>query len=157
MAKPLSATERQAIIDLLPTGKSCRDIAGEVGRSKDTVSRIAREVGHTFGRINVARAQEAMRGYGAEARATRLVKLHQRIDRILDRMGEPHTAFNFGGKDNTYEEREFPEPTTDALRQYAAAVAQLTRAEMEIVKHDERGDDDGADVDRWLDHIAGGG
>lgn len=157
MGKPLTPDERQAIIDLLPTGKSCQQIAREVGRSPDTVSRIAKTEGHVFGHPNLARAHEARRAYGAERRAQRLVVLADRIDRILERMAEPHTAYNFGGKDNDYNERTFEEPTTEALDKYAAAIAKLTRAEMEIVKYDERGDADGADVDRWLDVITGGG
>ncbi|MFA9432929.1 MULTISPECIES: helix-turn-helix domain-containing protein [unclassified Egicoccus] len=155
---PLTDNERQRILELVQQGKSYGQVARETGRSQQTVGRIARAAGVAVDQSNLARvvrAQETRRAYGAEARAERLAKLHGRIDRIIDRMGEPHTAFSFGGKDNDYNERRFDEPTSDALRQYAAAVAQLVRAEVDILKYDERGDDDSADVDRWLDHVTG--
>lgn len=156
MGRPIADTERQAILDLLPTGKSCRQIADEVGRSPNTVARVAKSVGHQWGRVNLARAASASKAYGAERRAERLAKIDERISRILERMGQPHTAFNFGGKDNTLATLELDEPDSDALRQYASAVAQLSRAEMEVVKHDERADGDVSAVDDWLRDRIGG-
>lgn len=162
MGKPLAAEKRERIVKLLAQDNppSHGAIAKKVGCAQSTVSKVAKAEGFDTAardQSNLARAHEARRAYGAERRAERLVKLADRIDRIIERMAEPHVAFNFGGKDNDYNERTFPEPTTEAIDKYAAAIAKLTRAEMEIVKYDERGDDDGADVDRWLAEITGGG
>ena len=155
MPKPLSDDERQRIIDLLPTGKSCREIADEVGRSKDTVSRIAQSVGHVFGRINQARAMSAMEAYGAEARAKRLAIAHERMMRILNRMGQPHTRYHFGGKDNTLNQIDLDEPDSDMLRQYASAYASLSQAEAATLRHDNREDQGLPAVEQWLRDLVG--
>lgn len=149
---PLTDDERQRIVDLLDQGRTHGQIAREVGRSRQTVGRVAKATGHDVEQSNlarVARAQETRRSYGAESRAQRLVKIHERIDRVLERMVERHVVFDFT-KDGDYVEHAHDEPTSDAVRQYAAAVAQLSRAEMEIVKYDERGSEDHAAVDEWL-------
>lgn len=141
MAKPLTEEQRQQIIDLLPTGRSCNDIAKQVGRSPDTVSRIAKSVGHAFGHMNLARAHEVRRAYGVEARARRVALAHERMLRILERMGQPHTRYHFGGKDNTLNSVELDEPDSEMLRQYASAYASLSKAEADTLRHDERSDD----------------
>lgn len=156
---PLNEAERQAILDDLMAGKSVNRTARDHRRAPSTVHRIAKAAGHSVEHSNLARvrrAQEARKAYGAEARAERLQVVHERVGRVLERMVERHVVFNFD-KDGGYSQVEFDEPTSDAIRQYAAAVAQLTKAEMDIVRYDERGDDGGADVDRWLSYVAGGG
>jgi hypothetical protein len=150
MAKRLTDAERQEIIDLLPTGASARELAKRTGRSVDTISRIARSVGHEFGRTNLVRAREARSAYGAEARAELAAAAVEEISRLLGDMRKPHVAFSFGGKDNSYNERHFPEPDARSKRELAAAAGALGRMLMDIVRHDERADEVGSDFDEWL-------
>lgn len=156
--QPLDGEERDKIEDGLARNHTYGQIAKNIGRATSTVARYAKSIGHQVQHSNLARvrnANETRKAYGAELRAARLVKISQRVDRILDRMGEPHRRYHFGGKENTLNFVDLEEPDSDMLRQYASSIAQLTRAEMEIVKHDERGDDAGSDFDRWLEQMTG--
>jgi hypothetical protein len=156
MAKALSQEERDEIIDLLPTGKSAREIAALTGRAVDTVSRIARSVGHDFGRPNLARAQEAKSAYSAERRALLAAKLTEEAELLLEQLHEPYTVFNFGGKENTYNEAQFDEPPVDAKFTIIRGAREALRTVLDIDRHDNRNDDNLAAVDQWLRSIVGG-
>lgn len=135
VAKPLTEPERQAIVDLLPTGKSCRQIAAEVGRSVDTVSRIAQAVGHTFGQLNVARAHEARSAYAQEARAEIAQGAAERARKLLAGFeGEQAHVTSMG---------EVVMAPLDAKgeKDRAQAVQMLTRTVLDIDRHDARTDE----------------
>jgi transposase-like protein len=156
VAQPLTPAERQAIIDDLNDGKSVNQTAKDHGRAPSTVSRIGKQAGIdslSKAHSRLARAHAARRAYGAEARAERLAELDRLQRRIMERIVEPASVFSW--HEGMFVSQTFAEPTSDAVRQFAAAIASLSRAEMEVVKYDERGEGDGADVDRWLDHIRG--
>lgn len=153
MAKPLSDAEREQIIDLLHAGESRNDIAARVGRSPGTITNIAREIGHRFGQTNLARAHEARRAYGAEARAATAARLHQEADLLLEQLHRPHLVFNIGGKDNVYTEHELSEPDVGAKLNLIRAAREALRTVLEIDKHDNRGDEVGSDFDRWLEEM----
>jgi transposase len=156
VAKPLTDDERQQIIDLCEQGRSCRDIAAQVGRSHDTVSRIAKEIGHRFGRTNLSRAQEARSAYSAEKRAELAARATERAQEVLERMSGPYLVFNFGGRDNTYEEHTLEEPPTEAVRAMAQTFRDLMRTVLDVDRHDNRNDEGLAAVDQWLRDIVGG-
>lgn len=157
MAPKLSEAERAEIITLIESGKSCNDVAKTVGRSSDTVSRIAREIGWTFGRTNLASAREARSAYSAEKRAEIAASMTEHAERILRQLVEPHTAFNFGGKDNDYNERTFDLPPADAAFTIARTARELVRTVLDIDRHDNRGDTVGSAFDAFLEHMMGGG
>lgn len=141
MAKPLTKKEWKQIDDLLPTGKSCRDIAEEVGRSPDTVSRRAKKKGHIFGRINAERACEARKWYCAESRAKIAARLEEEANLLIDDLHKPFIAFNFGGKENDYNEHHFDEPPTEAKFTIMRAVQSAIRTVTDIVKVDASSSD----------------
>lgn len=157
MAKPLTDHERQAITDLLTANPdlACNEIARRTGRSPDTISRIARQIGHRFGRTSVARAREARSAYSAERRALLAARATERAEELLGAMGEPYTAFSFGGRDNVYSEHVLDVPPVEVRRQIAQAVRDLVRTVLDIDRHDNRADAGNADVDRWLVHVMG--
>lgn len=138
MAAPLTDDERQRIVALLGEGKSARAIADEVGRSTDTVSRIARAIGHDFGRTNLARAQDARSAYCAERRALIAARMTEECELLLDQLHQPHLAYSFGGKDNTYEEHELSEPPVDAKRALIQSARECVRTVLEIDRHDNK-------------------
>lgn len=135
VAPPLTEDERRRIVDLLPTGKSCRQIAAEAGRSTQTVSVIARDVGHQFGRVNVARAQEARVAYDQQARADIAKRAAERARKLLDGFeGDQAHVTSMG---------EVVMAPLDAKgeKDRAQAVQLLTRTVLDIDRHDARTDE----------------
>ena len=155
MAKPLTNTERQAIIDALNAGTPYAQIVKTTGRGKSTISRIAKEIGHQAGRSNLARAQESRSAYTAERRAKIAERLTEEAERLLDELRKPWLAYNIGGKDNTFTGKVLPEPSTTAKRELIQAIRDATRTVIDIDRHDNRADEGGAAVDDWLRDMIG--
>lgn len=157
MAKPLTDTERQAIIDALNAGTPYADIAQTTGRSTSTISRIAQSIGHKAGQTNLVRAREARSAYTAERRAEIAGRLTERVEEIIERMEGEFLVYNFGGSDNTYCEHQLDAPPVDALRAMGQTVRDLLRTVLDIDRHDNRADEGAAAVDQWLREIVGSG
>lgn len=128
MAKPVSADERQRIIEAFATGKSCRQIAREFGRSTTTISHIAKGIDHEFGQINALRAREINQKYGAEWRADVRQQLADEVGRLLADMRKPTLVYSFGGRDNTYAEHELAEPDSRQKHELVRATSTALRA-----------------------------
>lgn len=151
MANPLTPDERTQIADMLKAGHSYTHIANTVGRSRGTVGNIARSIGHTAGKTNLSRAHEARSAYCAERRALLASRLTEEAEKLLDQLHQPHVAYNFGGKDNTYVEHEMSEPGVLEKHKLVQAAREALRTVLDIDRHDNRADDRGtAEVDRWL-------
>lgn len=157
MAKPLTDDERERILELIRAGKGCAEIAREVGRAVDTVSRIAKTIGHQFGKTNLARAHDARSAYSAERRAAIAARATERAEQMLERWEQPYLVFNFGGRDNDYNEHELVEPPVEAKRAMAQTFRDLMRTVLDIDRHDNRADEGLAAVDEWLRGMLGGG
>lgn len=155
MPAPLAPEVRAAILRDLRTGKTRNRIARDRGVSPSTVTKIAGEEGISFDRSLTKSATEAA---AADARAIRAATSRRFLDeanRLLDQMHQPHTAFNFGGKDNTYSEHGFPEPPVDAKRTLITAAAIAYDKHLAQERHDA---DDGSGlsaVDAWLRGMLG--
>lgn len=148
VATKVSDQERAQIAALCEAGKTRNEIAEITGRGTGTISRIAHEIGHDFlaacderTQSTLSRAHEARKGYCAERRAVVAEKLIDEAERLVDEMRTPHVAFNFGGKDNTYEEHEMDEPPIDGKRQLMAAARDAMRTVLDIARVDEKRDD----------------
>lgn len=139
VAAPLTDDERQEILRLIETGKSAHDIAKEVGRSVDTVSRIAKSIGWTFGLSNMAQARASRSAYCAEARAEAAAKAQERLLEILDTFDteRPMVAVTKDGP-----EIVMVGPDARAVRDLASAVQTLQRTVLDIDKHDRPAADD---------------
>lgn len=155
MAKPLDDDERQRIVQLIESGKGCAETAKLVGRSPDTVSRIARSIGWTFGVTNLARAHEARSAYSQDRRAQIAARATERAEEMLEKMSGAYLVFNFGGRDNTYEEHTLDAPPTEAQRAMAQTFRDLMRTVLDIDRHDNRADEGLSAVDEWLRGIVG--
>lgn len=132
----LSDDERQRIIDLLPSGRSCRSIARETGHSPNTVARIAKREGHAWGRVNIARAQEARLAYGAEWRADFAKRLSAKCDELLKDMDSACLVYSFGGRDNVYAEETLARPPHADRLKLMQAVRMAAQTILEIDRHD---------------------
>jgi transposase-like protein len=138
VAAKLSDDERQRIIELCEQGKSCRDIAAETGRSKSTVAALANEIGHRFGQSNASRAHEARSAYSAERRAEIAARATVEAELLLDQLHGEYLVFNFGGRDNTYEEHTLTGPPVEAKLNLMRAFQLAMRTVLDIDKHDNR-------------------
>lgn len=140
----LSDDERSTILALLRGGSSYGEIRDATGRSVGSIAKVAKDNGvnaeHSAAdRTRVAR--QARAAYSAERRAEFAARLQEEAEHLLEQMRGRYLAFNFGGKDNTYEEHELDEPPVEAKRQLMAAIREAERTILDIKKADERADE----------------
>lgn len=156
MAKALTDQERARIVELIQSGKGCVETSKIVGRSPDTVSRIANAIGHRFGETNLSRAHASRSAYCAERRAAIAERLVEEVDLLLDELHGEYLVFNFGGKDNTYEEHLLSEPPTEVKRALVQSVRDAMRTVIEIDRHDAKTDEGKAKglLERLFDGLA---
>lgn len=122
MAKPISDTVRQTIIDLHSVGQSRNAIAKAAGVSAGTVTNVCKAAGLTFDRT-ATRAAVAAHAIDAKARRAELKELLlEDAHRLRKQLWEPTIVFNFGGKDNTYEESSLSEPVFADKKNILSAV-----------------------------------
>lgn len=138
MAPPLIGDDdRRRVAELHAQGLSRNAIARETGRSGRTVSRIAAALGLTFERgPQVAAATEARKVDAKARRATLALDLLADAARLREQLWQPCKVYNFGGRDNTYNERELQQPTfTDKLKIVQAATTAVGKA-IDIDRYD---------------------
>jgi len=159
MPARLSDEERQHIIDLLSTGKGCNEIAKEVGRCSDTVSRIARAHGHVWpegaGNMKLARAHEMRKAYSAEWRADFAKRLAAKCDDLLKEMDAECIVYSFGGKENTYAEHVLKSPPHADRLKLTQAIRLNVQSILDIARHDTDGGMGLPAVDEWLATVRG--
>lgn len=155
-APPVTDAERDRIRILHARGLSCGQIAAELGRVKSTITRQCKAMGLSFDREQTKAATEAKVADSAARRAETSRRFLEKANELLDQMDRPHIAYNFGGKDNTYEEHEFEKPPVDALRTLMQAAATAFDKHMAQDKHDAAGEEGGSAVDQWLRMMMGG-
>lgn len=110
MAKPISDTIRQQILDLHAAGTSCNAIAKQAGVSASTVSKVCKAAGLTFDRGRT-RAATASHAIDAKARRAELKELLlEDAHKLRAQLWQPARLVNFGGKDNTLAETTLTEP-----------------------------------------------
>lgn len=107
----MSAVERERILELHAEGVSRNAIARETGRGPGTVTRVVQAAGLSFERgPEVAAATEAKRMDNAARRARLEELLLEDALALREQLWTPALVYNFGGKDNTYEERTLDRP-----------------------------------------------
>ena len=116
--------ERAEIIRLHAEGVGRNEIARRIGRAQRTVSVIAAKLGLTF---DVTMTEEATRHRMAQLAEKRAILAEAYVDdalRLSEQVWQPTVVFNFGGKDNTYNDKVLPEPPAhDKKALMAASVA----------------------------------
>lgn len=126
---PITPAERKRIIALHGEGKTRNAIAKEAGVSGDTVTKVVRAAGLTFDRTMTLQATEAKKADAAKLRAQLELDLLDDARRLREQLWQPAKAFNFGGKDNTYNETELAEPVfADKLKLVQAATSAINTA-----------------------------
>lgn len=127
-----SATFDQALArEMHSREMSCRQIAKELGVAPSTISRWAEREGLSFDRFQT---QAASRAHAIDLEATRMrlvAKSAHRSEQMLDILEDPFLVYNFGGKDNTYEEHTLEQAPVDvwqkAVQTAGMAIDRLTR------------------------------
>lgn len=151
--RPVDEETREGVREAIRSGKSRNDVAREFGLSGSTVSGIAETAGLSFDRSSVEAATKARSIDLAAGRIRLAEKMLAATEAMLDRIDDPYLVFNFGGKDNTYEEHTLDSAPVEVRRNIitTAGIAfdKLTR----IVERDSGGLEDAVGV---LDQIADG-
>ena len=102
--------ESARLTELHGAGESLHFIAGDMQRSKDTVSRWAEKLGLSFSREKTAKAAEAVHVDNKIRRARIEERLLVKGEELLDQLDEPVIVFSFGGQFNEYSEHELTKP-----------------------------------------------
>lgn len=146
--RPVGKADRDQVAALHAKGLSRNEIARQIGRSGRTVSRIAADLGITFERSPmVAAAAEAKRIDAKARRAQLALALLDDAARLREQLWTPCKVYNFGGRDNTYNETTLDEPSFRDKREIMiAACAAAERS----VKLDEYDRSTGADDQRSM-------
>lgn len=134
---PVTQAERDRIVELHGQGLSRNAIAKEIGRGGRTVSRIADELGLTFERTRTAAATAAKKADGAARRAHLQVEALDAAAKLFEQMFAPTKVYNFGGKENDYNEREHPEPPFRDKRDIATAIKALADTALKLAEYDK--------------------
>ena len=141
---PFTDDERRQVRDLHAQGHGRNEISRRTGIHSRRVSAIAAELGLTFKRGE--RTREATEAKKADARTRRAALAVQLLDdaaRMRQQLWEACTVYNFGGKDNTFEQAMIDEPSFRDKREIMSAVGiAIDRA----VRLDEYDADPGIDA-----------
>lgn len=127
-----AATFDQALArELHAADVSCREIAKRLDVAPSTISRWAEREGLTFDRAQTAAATQAHTVDLAAARVRLAEKMAHRTNQMLDTLEDPFLVYNFGGRDNTYEEHVLDQAPVDvwskAIQSAGVAFDRLTR------------------------------
>ncbi|WP_052720211.1 hypothetical protein [Actinoplanes rectilineatus] len=130
---------RAAILDDIRSGVlGNRKIATKHGVSSGTVTNIARQAGvsDAFERTHTKKATEAAALDNKALRVKTARRFLNKANELLDQMDQPHLVFNFGGKDNTYEEHLLQRPPTGDLKNLLVSAATAIDKHLVLERHD---------------------
>lgn len=134
----------QQLTDLHAQGLSLRECATRIGRSRSGVGDHAKALGLSWDRAQTKAATEARVADNRTTRSAIEAGLLADVQRLRAQLWAPCKAFNFGGKDNTYEERALEQPTfVDQLKIMQAATIAVDRS-LKIAVHDSDSSHDDA-------------
>jgi hypothetical protein len=140
---PVTEEDYRRVAELHALGMGRNAIAREIGRAQRTVSVIAGELGLVFDTSMTEDATRARVAQLAALRADTALDLHLDALKLTQQMWEPAVVFNFGGKENTYNERTVDEPpTADKKNLMAAAGIALEKSLKLVPPADDAGAED---------------
>lgn len=139
--------------ELAGQGLSCRAIAKELGCAPSTVSRWAEGAGVVFDRSQTAKAVAAHTVDLAAGRVRLAEKMLAVAEDMLDRLNDPYLVYNFGGKDNDYNEHTLNSAPVEVRR---SSVVTAGIAFDKITKHLEKDTAGVSTAHSLLDTLAAG-
>ncbi|MFF5984410.1 helix-turn-helix domain-containing protein [Streptomyces olindensis] len=142
-ARPVTDEDRERVRELHAEGKGRNEIAAELGRSGRTISEIAKSLGISFARAaEVRQATEIRQADLAARRAAFAIKLHDIAEREAAKINEPHTYWDWGGKEHDFDTHTAPEPTPGDKRAYMSLVATAVDRSLKLSPPKEEGGSD---------------
>lgn len=145
--RPVGDDEIATIRRMHAAGSSLGGIARELGRAPQTVSQVCKRIGLTFDRKQTAAANQAVSVDMAARRNALAENLLADAERIRAQLWSETTVYNFGGKDNDYNERTFPEAPADIKRTLMQTATTAVNAHLRLVDYAARDShDDARDV-----------
>lgn len=130
---PVTDEDRAQIIRLHAEGKGRNEIARLTGRAQRTVSVICAEEGLVFDASMTEDATRHRVAQLAALRADTAVDLHLDALRLTQQMWEPATIYNFGGKDNTYRDKQVNEPPSGDKKNLMSAAGIALEKSLRLV------------------------
>lgn len=141
--RPVTEEDYELVRQLHAQGLGRNEIARRIDRAQRTVSVIAAELGLVFDTSMTEDATRARVAQLAALRADAAVDLHLDGMKLAQQMWEPALIYNFGGKDNTYEDREVDEPPAIDKKALMSAAGIAFEKSLKLVPpSDEGGADD---------------
>ncbi|MDZ4044300.1 MAG: helix-turn-helix domain-containing protein [Rhodoglobus sp.] len=139
--RPVEADVRARAIELIRAGTPRNAIARELSIAPSSVSKIASDEGLSFDRANQTASATAARQHDLKVRRLELIdELMAKAADHLVAIDQPFLAFNFGGKENDYNEHELERaPTGDILNLHRAASLAMKDARELIRDDDDQG------------------
>jgi hypothetical protein len=135
--RPFSDDERARLRDLHAQGLGRNQIARELGRSGQTISAAAAEMGLSFDRgPQVAAATEAARTDAKARRAALALGFLEDAARLREQLFAACKVHNFGGRDNTYNEVLVQQPPFRDQRDIVLAAKSAMEAALRLVDYD---------------------
>lgn len=139
-----SQTEDIILLRLHGEHRSLNSIAKEMGRSLSTVSEHGMQLGLDWDRSRVIEMNIARMADAAAIRTALELDLLRDAERLRQQLFSPAVAYNFGGKDNTYEEHRLPQPSAaDQLKIMQATTIAVAHS-LKISEHDVNAGTDAA-------------
>lgn len=142
MPAPLDPAKRAAIAEAIRDGgKGRNEIARDHGVSASTVGKIAEAEGidGAFDRAQTKRATEARNADVAARRAELKKLLVEDAHRLRAQLWAPCVMHNFGGKDNTHNSIDLPQPTFEQQRNIMTSVGIAVQRVADLEKLDMGG------------------
>lgn len=151
--RPVGQETRARVVALFHEGKSRNAIAKLVGIGAATVTSIIGAAGLSFDRSKTAAAVKAHTIDLAAQRITLAEKMAAVAEKMLDQIDDEYLVYNFGGKDNDYNEHLLDSPPVEVKRSIVVTAGIAFDKITRIVEKDNGGLDQAVGV---LDQIADG-
>lgn len=154
MSDPTAPDVIARIVELAKAGLARNEIARQLQVSATTVTKYA-----PAGSFDRAATQKAVRAHSVDMAARRAALAEQLLrdaERLRAQIWQPALVYNFGGKDNTYEEHTLQEQPVDGKRALMQTVATAMTTHLRLVDHDSDGglDEARSVLDGFMDAVA---
>ncbi|XTZ18178.1 helix-turn-helix domain-containing protein [Micromonospora echinospora] len=135
--RPVTQADYDRVKELHAQGLSRNAIAEQLGRSGKTISEIAKKLDLTFDRTRTRAATEAKKDDAAARRARLQVDALAGAQKLMGQMFSKAKIYNFGGKENDYNERDVDEPPFRDKRDIANAIQALANTALKLAEYDK--------------------
>lgn len=136
----LTAEEEERIVGLLRQGMSCRKVGASVGRSAETVSRIANQFGLNTRQVAQQKARETGIVYDRIRRAEALDMVIDHALGLLPKLEKPGSLYNYAmGLAILYDKRRQEEITEQAGTKGAVIelVSRMVRQDVDTAQRED--------------------